>query len=259
MAKTASASAPSMPTRRTSCGVRRYGSVTRGSGGRNRPDGERRSPKLAKDAHLPGARNDVERRQHGAAQREDRRREDQVEAHAGDGGVEQRPPRRDLLADEEVEHEAEHEHERRHDDDRDDGRVGAVAPGGLSITAGPVAGQREQQRGQPQRVEREHIEQEPPAEAGHRAGDRPAQERDADQDEQQHVGRAAEQVERREERRLEEGRDEHEAGDRGGVAHRSTSTTTESSEEKSTCDSIWTCWYRSVFSVPTEVTRPIGI
>ena len=38
-----------------------------------------------------------------------------------------------------------------------------------------------------------------------------------------------------------------------------TSTITESSEEKSTSDLTCTCWYRSVLTRPTDVTRPIGI
>ena len=37
------------------------------------------------------------------------------------------------------------------------------------------------------------------------------------------------------------------------------STITESSEEKSTSDLTCTCWYRSVLTPPTDVTRPIRI
>src|SRR4029079_1029255 len=94
----------STPTRSASCGVKRYGSDVRGSGGRNRPDGERRSGyELAKELHLGdpvGQRRAAERR---AAEREDRTRDGEIEHERRQQRLEERPPRGELLAEQEVE------------------------------------------------------------------------------------------------------------------------------------------------------------
>src|SRR5688500_13174542 len=94
-----SASAASTPTRSASWGVRRYGSVVRGSGGRKRRDGERRWGKeLAKQPHLGDAVGDRRPAQDGPAQRPDRAAEEQVESQPRQERVEEGPPRRYVLA-----------------------------------------------------------------------------------------------------------------------------------------------------------------
>ena len=148
----------------------------------------------------------------------------------------------------EVEGEAADRDEHGHDDDREERRVQAVAPGGLGVAPGPVAGDGEQQRGHAERVERQDVEQETAAEPGDGAGDRAAEQRDADQRQEQEVGRAAEDVDAHDDRRLQQGGDEDQHRDRGGVAHRrrlasrGTSTATASSDAKSTPEASCTCW-----------------
>src|SRR5215210_457113 len=141
-AKTASASAPSTPTRIASCGVKRYGSATRGSGGRNRCEGERRSGnELAIEAHLRDAVGRRDAPEHGPAEREDRRRDEQVQRDAGQERLEERAPRRHLLAEQEVEPEPGIRDEDRDDHDGEQRRVRAVAARRLAVAPGPVAGE----------------------------------------------------------------------------------------------------------------------
>jgi hypothetical protein len=196
--------------------VNRYGSATRGSGGRKRREGE-----------------------------------DQVQRQPGHERLQERPARRHVVAEQEVQPEAGVGHQDRDDEHREQRRVGAVAAGRLAVAAGPVAGERVQQRGHAQRVERQHVDQHPAQEACERACHRPARECDPDQDEQQGVGRPAEQVERGEEGGLQDRRDEHERRDRrvlaavqgnSGAGRFATSTSTESRDEKSTSEAIWTFW-----------------
>ena len=104
----ASASAPSTPTRSASCGVKRYGSVDARVGRQEAP--RRRAAlgnELAKEPHL-GARG--RRRRRAAARprhkRVDRRGEEQVQGEAGQERLEERAPRRHVLAEQEVEAEA---------------------------------------------------------------------------------------------------------------------------------------------------------
>ena len=127
----------------------------------------------------------------------------------------------------------------------------ATAARRLAVAARPVAGDRQHERGDAEGVERDDVEQEPAAEAGHGAGDRATQEGDPEQGEQEDVRGAAEDVERGEDRRLQEHGDEDDSGhDRGvgdvhgstGVGLLPTRTSTESSDEKSTSERICTCW-----------------
>src|SRR5215203_2825536 len=262
-----SASPASTPTRRASCGVNRYGSAVRGSGGRKRPDGERRSGyELAKELDLADAvaeRRAVER---AAAEGEHRPRDGEVEHEGREQRLEEGAPGRELLAEEEVEAVAGVGDRNRGDEHGQERRVRAVAAGRLAVAAGPVARQRVEERSHAERVERHYVDEEPCEEAGRRADNRPAQERDREEREQEHVGDAAGDVERREDRDLEQGGDEDDRRDDGalGEAHgssgcgrRGTSTSTASRAGKSTSDSISTCCQRSVLSPPTKETRPI--
>src|SRR5581483_1710822 len=73
-------------TRNASCGVRRYGSETRGSPGRNRP-----LPRSAKETHLAHAVAELLRREQAARERINGQRQQQVEQqrarHAADGSA----------------------------------------------------------------------------------------------------------------------------------------------------------------------------
>ena len=83
----------------------------------------------------------VERRQEPAADGEDGRREQQVQADGRQQRLDDAPGRH-LLPDQEVEGEAADRDEHGHDDDGEERRVQAVAPGRLAVAAGPVAGER---------------------------------------------------------------------------------------------------------------------
>ena len=105
--------------------MKRYGSVTRGSGGRKWREDERRwGYELAKQPHLGDAIGDRRPAQQPAAQRPDRAGEEQVEGKPGQQRLEQRPPRRHVLAEEEVKAEA-----GEGDRDRGDQRLPAAARG----------------------------------------------------------------------------------------------------------------------------------
>ena len=58
----------------------------------------------------------------------------------------------------------------------------------LAEAAGEVAREREEERGQAERLERDDVEDEAGPEAGDGAEDRPAQERDPDDEDEQDVG-----------------------------------------------------------------------
>src|SRR4029450_6906537 len=83
--KTASATAPRIPIRRASCGVKRYGLSTRGSGGRKRsePLRRRRGPLLAKEAHLRRGLGRRRKREQAAREGVDRQRQQQVQPDLG--------------------------------------------------------------------------------------------------------------------------------------------------------------------------------
>src|SRR5437763_16757406 len=78
--KTSSTNPPRTATRSAACGVSRYGSSTRGSGGRN--------VLLAKQAHLSGALAPVERRQQLRDDPVHRSGEDEIERDRGDERLE---------------------------------------------------------------------------------------------------------------------------------------------------------------------------
>ncbi len=69
----------------------------------------------------------------------------------------------------------------RGDDHGEQRCVGAVAARGLAVPARPVAGQGVEERRDAERVERHHVDEQPPEEAGDGPCDRSAQERDRQQ------------------------------------------------------------------------------
>ena len=126
----ASASAASTPTRSASCGVKRYGSDVRGSGGRNRRDGERRSGyELAKEPHLRHAVGGVAPAQHGAARaRRPAPPRSRLSATRRQQRLEERAPGRDLLAEQEVEAEPGEGDRDREDEDASSGACARSRP-----------------------------------------------------------------------------------------------------------------------------------
>ena len=89
-------------------------------------------------------------------------------------------------------------------------RVRAVAAGGLAVPADPVARDRQHERRETELPERRGVDEQAGEEAADRAGDRAAQQRDCDEHHEQEVGDAAEDVHLREDRDLEDRRDEEE-------------------------------------------------
>jgi len=79
------------------------------------------------------------------------------------------------LAEHEAEREAAEHVEERDDGDREEGRVRPVAAGGLAVAADPVADQRQEERAEPERLERGRVEDQPGEEPGAGAHDRAPQ------------------------------------------------------------------------------------
>src|SRR5579862_63534 len=152
-AKIASATAPRTPTRSASCGVRRYGSSTRGSGGRNRRGGE-----LAKQPYLVDAVGQLVRWEEPAHERVDRQREDQVQQQVRRQGREEHA-RRGRVAEHEAQRERAERIQDRDDTDGEDRRMETVACGRLAVTADPVARERQEQRREAERAERGGVDQ----------------------------------------------------------------------------------------------------
>src|SRR3954469_1062129 len=105
--KASSATAPRIPIRSASCGVKRYGLSTRGSGGRKRSEPVRRLrvPELAKQPHLCRRLDRPREPERPARERVDRQRQQQVQQHLGRQRVEQRRLRRDVVAEQVVQHQ----------------------------------------------------------------------------------------------------------------------------------------------------------
>src|SRR5438445_399779 len=139
-----------MATRSAILGVSRYGSSTRGSGGRKRPP---RAPVLAKEAHLPDALRPGRGRKQAPDECVDRPGQDQVERDPLEQGVDQNRARRRRLAEDEVQGEGAERVKEGDQGYRDERRVRAVASGRLAVAADPVADEREQDRGDPERGE----------------------------------------------------------------------------------------------------------
>src|SRR6187402_2231137 len=134
----------------------------------------------------------------------------------------------------------------------------------LAVAAGPEAGEREHEGGDAERVEGEEVDDEAARESRGGAGDRAAQEPEADDHDEEQVRRASADEQGGEEHCLEHRGGEDDAGQaqRAAGGHgRSlgTSTITASRPPKSTNGSTCTCWKRSVSVWPTLVTLPMAI
>src|SRR4051794_24772638 len=152
IAKIARASAPRIAMRSAICGVSRYGSVTRGSGGRKRREPSRWAL-LAKEPHLADAVGQLGRREEPAAERVDRHRQEEVERQLGRERVDEHRAGWRRLAEEEVQRQASERVQDRHDPDGQERRVRAVARGRLAVAPDPEAAHREQQGREPERAE----------------------------------------------------------------------------------------------------------
>ena len=207
MPKATSATAPTIATRRAIFGVSRYGSSTRGSGGRKRGMRER-GPQCY--AGAPCTAQPRGARKQAPDDGVDRHGQQQVEGDALEERVEQDDAGRRRLAEDEAERQAPERVEEGDDRDREERRVGAVAAGGLAVAPDPVAGQRQQQRGEPERLEGRRVDDEAREESGAGSGHGTAQQRDGDERDEQEVGRAAEDLDVREDRDLEDRGEEDE-------------------------------------------------
>ena len=122
--------------------------------------------------------------------------------------------------------------------------MGPVAARRLAVAADPVAGDRQQQRGDAKGLQRRRVDDETRSETGSGAEDRPAEQRHADQGHQHEVGRAVEDVDLREQRHLDDrGDEEHGRPFRDVGDHRffGISTTSELNVLKFTNGCSWTC------------------
>src|SRR5437870_428847 len=127
--KTTTAIVPRIATRSASCGVRRYGSAVRGSGGRKLL--------LAKQPHLVRAVAPRRRTQELFHEPVDGRREDEVERDRRHERVEQHAPHGDGIADEEVQQHLSDGVQNGDDGDRHERCVRAVASGRLTVASDP--------------------------------------------------------------------------------------------------------------------------
>ena len=149
----ASASAASTPRRSASCGVKRYGSEVRGSGGRDRREGERRSRERASQGAAPRSHpsggSPAQQRRQSEKTAPPRIRLSATSATASRRGR----AGGDLFAEQEVEAEAGEGDRDREDEDGKQGRVRPVAARGLAVAARPVARERVEERRDAERVE----------------------------------------------------------------------------------------------------------
>src|SRR5436190_8114921 len=266
-ANTVSARKPSTATRRASCGVRRYGSSTRGSRGRKRRL-RGSSCLLPKETHLVRAVGDLDRREQPAHEAVDGPGQEQVPEDDG------RQRYDDLVcrygaAEEEAEREGAEGVEDGHDQDRQVRGVEAVARGRLAVAPDPEASNRQEQRREPQRVEVGDVDEQARAEPGDGAEDRAAEEGDREQHDEQQVGAAAERRVTAEDGHLHEHGDEEEGRSLQGVHQRcftcwtgfgfGTRTSTDCSDERSANGWTWICLKMSVSFWPTLVTAPTGM
>src|ERR671931_63167 len=260
--KTTTASVPRIARRSASRGVRRYGSSTRGSLGRNRsasgrlgkkPNLRHRGARPRLSHHAPHERVD----RNGESQVEDHRRHERDQQHLASGG---------RLPEHEVEDQRAELVEHRDHRDRKQRRVCTLATGRLAVAPDPVARERQQQRREPEHPEVAGVREQAGAEAGDGAEHRAAQQRDAYDRDQQELWTAVEEVDLREDRDLQDHGNEQESrrlggvgGDHGATGTRlfETSAVTESSEPKLTYGSIWIVLKYAVSVWPTLATLPI--
>ena len=167
---------PRIATRSASCGVKRYGLSTRGSRREEAARAGSRRAVLAKQPHLRaplgcGRGEQAPRRARRPAGVSSRLKRDVRRAASSSSTTRAG----DRLAEQEVQDERAERYEHRHDGDREERRVRAVAAGRLAVAADPVAGEREQERGDAERPEVRRVDEQPGEEAADRAEDRAAQ------------------------------------------------------------------------------------
>ena len=141
----------------------------------------------------------------------------------------------------------------------------AVAARRLAVAADPVAGDRQHERGQPELRERRGVDEQPAEETADRTEERAAQQRDGDERHEQQVGLAAEHARLREDRDLEDRRDEQEhrgleAVDAGHRLLRSRRGRRPTSSESKLANGL-TCTVRNVAMSlgDADSTVPIGM
>src|SRR6476620_10851232 len=198
--KTAIAIPPRIASRRASWGVSRNGSATPAVGGRNglEPEplveGRRRRLRpvrvsvLSKQLHLlEPARW---RTEEASAERIHRHGQDQVEDQLERKRVHERTRRRGRVAEHVVQDERPERVEDRHHRDGDERRVTPVAAGRFAVPADPVSRDGQQERGDPEGLQRRRVDYETGPETGRGTEDRPAEQRYGDQGHQHAVWRA---------------------------------------------------------------------
>src|SRR5919106_1383620 len=155
-ANTMSATAPRTPTRSARPGVSRYGSRTRGSGGRNRSDGDRRSRYAPSDNDLDLRRelpNDALVHDR-ADEQVDGEREHEVREQRRDENRHEREARDDVVAEHVMEQQGECAREYREHADRDHRRQLPAATARLHPATGPEPRERQDEGGDPERLRR---------------------------------------------------------------------------------------------------------
>ena len=157
-----------------------------------------------------------------------------------------------------------HGEEHGYDGDRRERGMTPVATGRLAVPADPVAGDRQDERGQPELAERRRVDEQPGEEAADGADDGAAQQRHGHERHEHEVGHAAEHVHLSEDRDLEDRRDEQEHRGLEAVerVHRffvEMSAVTVSSESKLANGETVTVRNVAMSLVPTESTRPMPI
>src|SRR4051794_22256207 len=238
--KMVTATTPRMAIRIAAWGVTRYGSSTLGSGGRNPPG--RLALGVDNRDHLPPfARSDGE---DPAAEPVERIGEEEVERQGREEHPDEELRSRDRLP----EHEMQYCRPESHADGPDrHGEQGGVRGGllrHLAEAAGEVAGEGEQERCKPERLESDDVEDEPGPETCGGAEGGPAQKRDRDHEHEQKIGVSGRDLDVGRDRDLDEGGEQKEHAGLERVERHfgraiGTRTMTSASESKFTRGAIW--------------------
>src|SRR5918996_788184 len=213
--KTVSASTPRIAMRSAIWGVTRYGSSTRGSGGRKRGSLPER---LDRSGHLPPPpRRDAEN----TADECDQRVSDQeIEGEGRQQDSDEERNGADGRAEHEMEDGRAESKSDRRKRDGDELRLRRRTRRHLAEAPREITHQREEERGEPERLERRHIEDQPSREPGHRPEDRAAQKRDPDDENEHEVGVAFSHLGGGEDGNLEETGEQEKRGGLDGVGDR---------------------------------------
>src|SRR5262245_19786759 len=168
--KMVTATTPRIAIRIAACGVTRYGSSTRGSGGR-KPRGRLLLGLDNRDYLTALTRRD---REDPATEPIEGIREQKVQRERWKKHPREELRRRDRLSEHEVEDRRAEADADRPDRHRDERRVRRRLLGHLAETPGEVAGECEKERGQAERLERDDVENESGPEACRRTERRPS-------------------------------------------------------------------------------------